>query len=173
MVSGVGTAGTASLLLRGDKKQWRGRAACCLAATLAGPRVEGRRKGGRGADRYSVDVWPTFIHSPPPVRGGCGHTRSRSRAVVSLDSVRWPSHCPPRPAPAPPSHICKWNEKWNVRGGEEEQHTAHQSLLATVLTPDMSRVTPGELQPGSSAGPGQEEGNQWLAGYGCVVPGGG
>ena len=35
----------------------------------------------------------------------------------------------------------------------------------------MSRVTPGELQPGSSAGPGQEEGNQWLAGYGCVVPG--
>ena len=58
-----------------------------------------------------------------------------------------------------------------MRGGEEEQHTAHQSLLTTVLTPDMSRVTPGELQPGSSAGPGQEEGNQWLAGYGCVVPG--
>ena len=57
-----------------------------------------------------------------------------------------------------------------MRGGEEE-HTAHQSLLTTVLTPDMSRVTPGELEPGSSAGPGQEEGNQWLAGYGCVVPG--
>ena len=168
MVSGVGTAGTASLLLRGDKKQWRGRAACCLAATLAGPRVEGRRKGGRGADRYSVDVWPTFIHSPPPVRGGCGHTRSRSPAVVSLDSVRWPSHCPPRPRP-----VIFVSEMKSGMRGEEEQHTAHQSLLTTVLTPDMSRVTPGELQPGSSAGPGQEEGNQWLAGYGCVVPGGG
>ena len=57
-----------------------------------------------------------------------------------------------------------------MRAGEEE-HTAHQSLLTTVLTHDMSRVTPGELEPGSSAGPGQEEGNQWLAGYGCVVPG--
>ena len=35
----------------------------------------------------------------------------------------------------------------------------------------MSRVTPGEHEPGSSARPGQEGGNQWLAGYGCVVPG--